>query len=213
LKDVLEDYMHPNLLFSDTQRPMQLDVFLPALSLALEYQGIQHYEDIYHFGQTHRVYKQRDQEKREACKKANITLVEIPYWWDNTKESLKATIQKANPKLITEAIKAHAIPSELPKSNKQRTNAQLLMTASDWVEEMDPTNWYVSEKLDGVRAYWDGSKLYPTLQILTLSVYHKDILNKEKSSHLQLIFFKACHLLRLMENFGYHEEASIKLVE
>jgi DNA ligase-1 len=32
--------------------------------------------------------------------------------------------------------------------------------AKVWDGEQDPTGWYYSEKLDGVRAYWDGSKLW-----------------------------------------------------
>jgi DNA ligase 1 len=27
-------------------------------------------------------------------------------------------------------------------------------------EKHDPTGWYMSEKLDGVRCYWDGKNLY-----------------------------------------------------
>jgi DNA ligase 1 len=31
-----------------------------------------------------------------------------------------------------------------------------LLLAHVWSEEYDPTGWWMSEKLDGVRAYWDG---------------------------------------------------------
>ena len=27
-------------------------------------------------------------------------------------------------------------------------------------EKTDPTGWYISEKLDGVRCYWDGKAMY-----------------------------------------------------
>ena len=27
-------------------------------------------------------------------------------------------------------------------------------------DKVDPTGWYMSEKLDGVRCYWDGDKFY-----------------------------------------------------
>lgn len=33
-----------------------------------------------------------------------------------------------------------------------------LLLANRW-EEQDPTGWWISEKLDGVRAYWDGKEL------------------------------------------------------
>lgn len=34
-----------------------------------------------------------------------------------------------------------------------------LMLASRWRDELDPSAYWVSEKLDGVRAYWDGHRL------------------------------------------------------
>jgi DNA ligase-1 len=33
-----------------------------------------------------------------------------------------------------------------------------LLLAHVWSEEYDPTGWWMSEKLDGVRAYWDGKQ-------------------------------------------------------
>ena len=38
--------------------------------------------------------QQRDQEKRKACEKAGITLIEIPYWWDDSIETLAETLKK-----------------------------------------------------------------------------------------------------------------------
>src|SRR5262245_10672741 len=33
-----------------------------------------------------------------------------------------------------------------------------LLLAESWGSETDPTGWWLSEKLDGVRAYWDGKQ-------------------------------------------------------
>jgi DNA ligase-1 len=39
--------------------------------------------------------------------------------------------------------------------------SQSLMKAKDYnEEEVDPKGWWVSEKLDGVRAFWDGNKFW-----------------------------------------------------
>ncbi|MFX1452318.1 MAG: DNA ligase [Promethearchaeota archaeon] len=35
-----------------------------------------------------------------------------------------------------------------------------VLLAQKWSEGIDPTGWYISEKLDGVRAYWDGKELW-----------------------------------------------------
>ncbi|PVZ70582.1 DNA ligase [Pelagibaculum spongiae] len=34
-----------------------------------------------------------------------------------------------------------------------------LMLAKHWDKSIDPTGWLISEKYDGIRAYWDGEKL------------------------------------------------------
>jgi hypothetical protein len=47
---------------------MELDIFIPDLNLALEYQGAQHYESIFPFGDRGD-RTERDKEKREACLK------------------------------------------------------------------------------------------------------------------------------------------------
>ena len=57
---------------------MELDIWLPELNLAFEYQGEQHYSDD--------VISRRDREKRSACKEAGIRLIEVPYTWDASKE-------------------------------------------------------------------------------------------------------------------------------
>ena len=31
------------------------------------------------------------------------------------------------------------------------------MTATEWDTSSDPTGWWMSEKYDGIRLYWDGS--------------------------------------------------------
>uniref|UniRef100_A0A6B2LB68 ATP-dependent DNA ligase family profile domain-containing protein n=1 Tax=Arcella intermedia TaxID=1963864 RepID=A0A6B2LB68_9EUKA len=38
--------------------------------------------------------------------------------------------------------------------------AAFMMHGRDWDGSQDPSGWIMSEKLDGVRAFWNGSKLY-----------------------------------------------------
>ncbi len=78
---------------------MQFDIFIPDLNLAIEYPiyvaisihfelaiyyGPHHYRQVAYFGPRRHIID-RDTDKRLKCKNNNITLIEIPYWWDNKK--------------------------------------------------------------------------------------------------------------------------------
>ena len=112
-KEILMDYKHPELVYSDTRKRMELDIFIPSLNLAFEYQGEHHYHSHYLFG-SNETQKVRDEEKRMACKRAGITLIEIPYWWDRSKTSIAATIHKYRPDIIPEAGAGQPIPEYPP---------------------------------------------------------------------------------------------------
>jgi DNA ligase 1 len=38
--------------------------------------------------------------------------------------------------------------------------AKNVLLAAKWDESIDPKGYYMSEKMDGVRAYWSGSTFY-----------------------------------------------------
>jgi DNA ligase-1 len=46
---------------------------------------------------------------------------------------------------------------------KTPTSSQPVLLAQKYEPTQDPTGWWMSEKLDGVRAYWDGSQLISRL--------------------------------------------------
>jgi hypothetical protein len=92
---------------------MQLDIFLPRLMLALEYQGEQHFFDVVRFA-PQRQYAARDEQKRIACKEIGITLVEIPFWWDFRLSSLRTTLHQVRPDLVPVPGDSAAIPKNPP---------------------------------------------------------------------------------------------------
>lgn len=94
-----ENYAHRDLIRSSSKKMIELDVYLPIEKLAFEYQGEHHFNDIYALGNKW-IQQQRDEEKKRLCIEKDITLIEIPYWWDNEKSSLAATIHKIRPDLI-----------------------------------------------------------------------------------------------------------------
>lgn len=155
-KEIHEDFMHPKMVFPNTQRGLQLDVFIPELSLAFEYQGEQHYNNIGFFSP----HMQRDIHKKALCKQHSITLIEVPYWWDKRKESLAASIRQHRPDLAFSWLSSEEqpIPASIAEFNKPLDikNA-LAMTELDIAPEDFP-NWWMTEYPQGIRAVWDGQK-------------------------------------------------------
>lgn len=78
-------------------RNIELDVWLPEKRIAFEYQGEQHFHDlVYLFGRGGdcEAYSKRDEIKRTKCSELGISIVSVPYWWDNEKDSLTDLIRE-----------------------------------------------------------------------------------------------------------------------
>ena len=89
---LIEDY-HPMINFK-SRVPIELDIYIPALNLAFEYNGQQHYDEILGGFSPIEVNKSRDQEKQSLCLSHNIHLIDIPYWWDQNSTSLSILISQ-----------------------------------------------------------------------------------------------------------------------
>jgi hypothetical protein len=96
-----------------------LTIFIPRLSLALEYQGEQHYHSLAHFGDLS-VYQRRDQAKHKFASQFGITLISIPFWWDCSSNSLASTIEYYRPDINLQPSKeVPPIPLEMPVKLKK----------------------------------------------------------------------------------------------
>ena len=88
--EIIENYLHEPLS-RISGKSIELDVFIPELNYAFEYNGHHHYKELPNFGSLE-LYQARDREKIDLCNSANIFLVVVPYWWDGEMESLEKFI-------------------------------------------------------------------------------------------------------------------------
>jgi hypothetical protein len=94
-----------------------LKIFLPHLSLAIEYQGVQHY--ISNLFGSYAIRQRRDQAKLKFASQLGITLISIPFWWDKSSESLASTIQYYRPDIHLQEKVVPPIPTEMPAKYKK----------------------------------------------------------------------------------------------
>lgn len=43
---------------------------------------------------------------------------------------------------------------------KHSSGPENVLLAKKWEKDIDPTGWLMSEKMDGVRAFWTGTSIY-----------------------------------------------------
>jgi DNA ligase-1 len=91
-----------------------------------------------------------------------------PAWMHQSLPTERRTCKHLR-KLRGDAAEEARVGSALPQraiskaeSASGTTNVPPLLLAHRW-EEQDPTGWWLSEKLDGVRAYWDGKQFISRL--------------------------------------------------
>jgi len=75
-----------------TEDKITLDIYVPDKKIAFEYQG----EEFYHkgkaiFGSPEQLQKEF-RAKQQKCKASDINLVEVPYWWNLTPDSIKQLV-------------------------------------------------------------------------------------------------------------------------
>lgn len=81
----------------DLEGGLELDVHLPDLELALEYQGQQHYHPIRAWGGLPALRKtqERDARKADLCREQGVTLVRVEYTEALTEEHIHTRIARA----------------------------------------------------------------------------------------------------------------------
>lgn len=138
--EIHSDFWHPIARYGDTGSSIQLDIFIPrffvhffflikSLNLAFEYQGVQHFEKSNVMNDVSTIQSKDEDKLVQASKEGifvyvtlthtiGITIILIPYWWDHTINSLKATIHKSRPDLFPEL--KHRRISPIPDKPSKR---------------------------------------------------------------------------------------------
>jgi len=86
--------------------------------------------------------------------------------WRNQSIGIERRTCKHLRKLRGDAAEEERVGSALPAKPKTAdgtVTAPPLLLAQSWDGIVDPTGWLLSEKLDGVRAYWDGKQFISRL--------------------------------------------------
>src|SRR5229473_1809378 len=81
--------------------------------------------------------------------------------WRNQSVGIERRTCKHLRKLRGDAAEEARIGSAVPASPREASSqvqAPPLLLAESWDASTDPAGWWLSEKLDGVRAYWDGKQ-------------------------------------------------------
>jgi hypothetical protein len=76
--------------------------------------------------------------KYNFTKKAGITLIPIPFWWDKSSSSLLATIQKYRPDLNFGTLASSPIPTEQP-THLRRKFKYIPSAAKELSPTIDPS--------------------------------------------------------------------------
>jgi len=116
-----------------------LDIFIPSINIAIEYQGIQHYKQVNYFGDEldYNERKQNDETKKELCKTNNITLIE---WLYN--EPISEILLKEKLNLLNNNIVEETTAGEINKLNemniiKQNEKQSMLDEISNIISNME----------------------------------------------------------------------------
>lgn len=85
--------LYPDAIYqyrSNWLHMQSLDIFIPSISVGIEYQGVQHYKPIEHFGGEEHFKQQQENDKRKRvlCEKNGVKLIEWPYDEEITETNL-----------------------------------------------------------------------------------------------------------------------------
>ena len=90
---------YPDTLYQyrpDWLRRQSLDLYIPSIRTAVEYQGVQHYMPVGFFGGEEALAQRQDldRQKKELCRENGVRLVEWPYSVEPSKTNIKSLLEE-----------------------------------------------------------------------------------------------------------------------
>jgi len=211
-----ETIVENHLLSRGEFRPFEIDIFLPRLSLGLEYQGQYHFQHSFIFGSPEVVQK-RDEAKKALCADMGITLIEVPFWWDRSIATVAATIHKYRPDIIPEPpagsrpVSMDVMPQQaattIELQNKKTIIAESLPYFSIWNRDQNPTGKWLIKCPIGTRVCYrrgslvdmQGSQLNTSLKLdIPPTVELEGVLCKEDGQ-------ERLHVIDTQLELNYHD--------
>jgi len=87
-------------------------------------------------------------------------VIQVPFWWDKSEQSLMATIHKARPDINWQELSASSqtIPTNKEIEKKRHWNSFKPQRSIKY-NGFDPTGWWMNPQKDGIPVFWDGNQL------------------------------------------------------
>ena len=128
INDIIPNAKLDYLRFKKSGYKMELDIFIPSLKLAIEYNAQHHYDQSLFYEKKDFLHRKKlDKEKKLACKKNKIRLIIIKYSdWDGFPESFLKILKKEirlnnrNISLFWRRLKKEDIFKEVLKEKKKK---------------------------------------------------------------------------------------------
>lgn len=116
-----------------------LDIFVPSINTAIEYQGIQHYKEVDYFGGEEHLKKQKenDELKKKLCDDNNIKLIEWLYNDPISEILIKEKLGLISPKSTTSDMATELEKLEKIEKNKNDNYNNILSYYTKSVDDME----------------------------------------------------------------------------
>ena len=125
-----------------------LDIYIPSLKTAIEYQGIQHYLPVNFFGgeEALSARQELDDIKRKLCAENNVRLIEWPYNMDPTAENVNAAVGESS---AADRRGAGGGQIKSLDTNRQSTPIEEVLDCSHTVRSLHNAGIFTMEELAG----------------------------------------------------------------